>query len=90
MSTETLSIKVPREKKLRLKALALKRNTSLTQLMLQALDRLADESAAEGAASCYDLSRDLFETPGKLGASEEGDRSTNKVRLKSFGRKPIR
>lgn len=90
MSTESLSIKVPREKKLRLKALALQRNTSLTQLMLQALDRLAEESTAEGAASCYDLARDLFETPDKLGASKEGDRSTNKNRLKSFGRKPVR
>ncbi len=90
MPTETLSIKVPREKKLQLKALASKRNTSLTQLMLQALDHLAEESAAVGAASCYDLSSDLFETPRKLGASKEGDRSTNKARLLSFGKKPIR
>jgi hypothetical protein len=84
---ETLSIKVPRAQKARLKALAAKRKTSLTRLMLDALERLATESAKAVPGSCYELTRDLFERPENLGASKEGDRSTNKLRLQSFGAK---
>jgi hypothetical protein len=82
---ETLSIKVPKAQKARLKALAAKRKTSLTGLMLEALDLIAKQSDHEAPASCFDLTRDLFEVPGKLGASSEGDRSSNKSRLRSFG-----
>jgi hypothetical protein len=85
--TETLSIKVPKGHKARLKALASKRKTSLTALMLQALEALAKESERVSPASCYELTRDLFETPGKLGASKEGDRSINKARMNSFGKR---
>jgi hypothetical protein len=35
--------------------------------------------------SRYDLARDLFEKPGKLGASGKRDLSTNKARLAGFG-----
>jgi hypothetical protein len=31
-----------------------------------------------GGPSCYDLARDLFEEPGRLGASGKRDLSTNK------------
>lgn len=85
--TETLSIKVPKAQKARLKALAARRKTSLTRLMLDALEVLAKESDAVAPASCFDLTRDLFEKPESLGASQEGDRSTNKRRLQSFGTK---
>jgi hypothetical protein len=84
--TETLSIKVPKAQKARLKALAQKKNTTITKLMRDALDGLAREADRISPPSCYDLTRDLFETPGKLGASTEGDRSFNKERLRSFGR----
>jgi predicted DNA-binding protein len=84
--TETLSIKVPRNQKARLKALANKRKTTLSRLMLEALERLSRESEAVAPASCYELTRDLFEKPGSLGASKEGDRSVNKLRMQSFGR----
>jgi len=83
---ETLSIKVPSAQKARLKALANKRKTTLTSLMREALDRLSRESEAVAPASCFQLTHDLFDTPGKLGASDQGDRSVNKQRLKSFGR----
>jgi hypothetical protein len=36
--------------------------------------------------SCYDLARDLFEKPGKLGASGKKDLSTNKAHMAGFGR----
>ncbi len=36
--------------------------------------------------SCYDLARDLFEKPGKLGAGGKRDISTNKAHLAGFGR----
>ena len=37
--------------------------------------------------SCYDLSRELFEEPGRLGASGKRDLSTNKAHLAGLGRK---
>jgi len=83
--TETLSIKVPKDQKARLQALAKKRKTTLTRLMLQALENLAMESKTFAPATCFDLTRDLFENPESLGASKEGDRSVNKKRLNSFG-----
>jgi uncharacterized protein (DUF1778 family) len=84
--TETLSIKVPTAQKARLKALASKRKTTLSGLMLQALEKLARESDVVSPASCFELSHDLFEKAENLGASKEGDRSVNRLRLRSFGR----
>jgi hypothetical protein len=84
--TETLSIKVPKAHKARLRALANKRKTTLTRLMLQALEALSRESEAVAPVSCFDLTRDLFEKPENLGASKEGDRSINKLRMQSFGK----
>jgi len=84
--TATLSIKVPKAKKARLQALAEKRKTSLSKLMLAALDKIASESESEAPVSCYELSKDLFENPENLGASKEGDRSVNKARMRSFGK----
>lgn len=84
--TETLSIKVPKAQKARLKALAAKRKTTLSGLMLEALDALAQESETVAPASCYDLTQDFFEKPENLGASKEGDRSINKVRMQDFGK----
>mgnify|MGYP002378610962 CR=1 FL=1 len=83
--TETLSIKVPKAHKARLRALAAARNTTLSRLMLEALESLARQGDAVAPASCFDLTRDLFETPGNLDASPEGDRSTNKRRMAAFG-----
>ena len=37
-------------------------------------------------ASCYDLARALFETPGQLGASGQHDLAANKRHLAGFGR----
>lgn len=84
--TETLSIKVPAAEKLRLKALAAKRNTTITRLMRQALTELSSQGDSAAPASCYDLARDLFEKPEMLGASKEGDRSVNKQRMAAFGK----
>jgi hypothetical protein len=84
---ETLSIKVPRAQKVRLQRLAAERKTTLTRLMLDALENLAKESVDVAPASCFDLTRDLFESPWNLGGSRDGDRSINKQRMKSFGRK---
>lgn len=84
--TETLSIKVPRTEKARLQALARKRKTSLTGLMRQALRNLSNESEEVAPASCFQLTHDLFDKSENLGASKEGDRSMNKVWMKSFGR----
>lgn len=82
---ETLSIKVAPEEKVRLQALAAQRQTTVSQLMREALDRLAEEENSNHP-SCYELVHDLFEDSSKLGASSEGDRSTNKRHLLSFGK----
>ena len=84
--TATLSIKVPKAKKARLQALAQKRKTSRSQLMLEALDNLATESESASPVSCYELSKDLFEDREKLGASKDLDRSVNKDRMSAFGK----
>lgn len=84
--TATLSIKVPQAQKARLQALARKRKTSLSKLMLEALDRIASESERVSPLSCYELTKDLFENPDTLGASEDGDRSVNKSRMHAFGK----
>jgi hypothetical protein len=77
--SKRLSIKVSTQKS-RLKAVAGKRKTTLSPLMLGA------ERETVAPASCYELGRDLFDKPGNLGASKEGDRSINKRRMRSFGR----
>ena len=84
--TATLSIKVPKAKKARLQALAKKRKTSLSKLMLEALDMVARDSERGAPVSCYELTRDLFEIPEYLGASKEGDRSVNKAHMRTFGK----
>lgn len=86
----TLSIKVSPAQKARLDTLARRRKTTTSALMREALSHLAEESAAGGESSCYDLTRDLFEKPDKLGASSQGDRSFNKTHLRSFGQKRLR
>ena len=53
--TETLSIKVPKAQKARLRALANRRKTTLTRLMLQALEALSRESETVAPGSCFDL-----------------------------------
>jgi hypothetical protein len=50
-------------------------------LLRQLSKRLAD------GPSCYDLARELFETPGRIGASGKSDLSTNKAHLAGFGEK---
>jgi predicted transcriptional regulator len=87
---ETLSVKVPSAQKARLQALAASRKTTLSRLMIEALEALSQESRTVAPASCYDLTRDLFERPEKLDASPEGDRSTNKGRLVTLGTKARR
>ncbi|MDZ4789208.1 MAG: ribbon-helix-helix protein, CopG family [Blastochloris sp.] len=82
----TLSIKVPPTQKARLDTLARQRKTTVSHLMRQALEGLSQESAQIGTSSCYDLVHDLFDLPSRLGASHDGDRSTNKRHLDSFGK----
>jgi len=84
--TETLSIKVPKAQKVRLKALASRRKTTITRLMLQALEALSKEGEEVAPVSCFAVTRDLFEKPENLGASKETDRSINKLRMQSFGK----
>ena len=49
-------------------------------LLRRLVKRLGKEDS-----SCYDLTRELFEKPGRLGASGKRDLSTNKARLAGFG-----
>lgn len=66
------------------------RKTTASRLMRRALDGLADESVRSAPTSCYELVRDLFESPSRLDSSKDGDRSTNKERLRSFGKRSLK
>jgi hypothetical protein len=81
--TETLSIKVSKELKARLRAAAESRQTKPSALVRQALELVISGAASESKPSLYDLSRDLFE---KLGHSGPRDLSTNRKHLDDLGR----
>ena len=83
----TISIKVPRAKKARLKELAGARGTTLTNLVTAAVDRVIADGKPFEEPSCYDLVREIFESPGRLGASGLRDLSTNKAYLAGFGKR---
>ncbi|HPA16994.1 MAG TPA: hypothetical protein PLU30_04555 [Verrucomicrobiae bacterium] len=84
---ETLSLKVSKARKARLRAVAAARGTTVTRVIDAALDRVIAEAKPFEAPSCYDLIADVFEAPGGIGASGIGDLSTNKRRMAGFGRK---
>ena len=80
---ETLSIKVPKAVKLRLKAVARARKVRPSVLLREALDQvLAGHNTARGT-SCYDLCSDLFE---QLEPDGPRDLSTNKKYMDDFGK----
>ena len=84
---ETLSIKVsPAEKQL-LRQAARARGLGLSALLREGLKAVVQPALGGGGPSCYELARHYFEHPGSLGASAHGDLSTNKARLRDFGRK---
>jgi hypothetical protein len=78
---ETLSIKVPRQTKIRLRAAARNRKTTPSALLREALD-LVVAGESSGQPSLYELSRDLFED---LGGGPR-DLSTNPRHLRDFGK----
>ena len=61
---------------------------SLPRKQQQTLLRHLTERPSAGP-SCYDLARDLFEKPGRIGASGMRDLSTNEKHLAEFGRKRV-
>lgn len=79
--TETLSIKVPKELKARLRAAAKSRHTKPSALVREALELVI--SGAASKLSLYDLSKDLFENLGRGGAR---DLSTNRQHLDDLGK----
>ena len=80
--TETLSIKVSKELKARLRAVAKSRQTKPSTLMRQALELVISEAGSRSKPSLFDLSRDLFENLGRRGPR---DLSTNRKYLDDLG-----
>jgi hypothetical protein len=80
--TETLSIKVSKQLKARLRAAAKSRQTKASALLREALELVLSGSAPESKLSLYDLSRDLFENPADNGPR---DLSTNRKYLDDIG-----
>jgi hypothetical protein len=78
---ETLSIKVPKQTKLRLKAVARARKTTPSSLMKAALDQVIEGNGT--AVSFYDSVADLVE---KCEGSGVPDLATNKKHLEGLGR----
>jgi hypothetical protein len=79
---ETLSIKVSKELKTRLRAAAASRRTKPSALLREALELVISGSASESKPSLYDLSKDLFQN---LGHSGPRDLSTNRKYLDDLG-----
>ncbi|MGH8094607.1 MAG: CopG family ribbon-helix-helix protein [Chthoniobacterales bacterium] len=81
---ETLSIKVPKTTKTRLRALARARKTSPSALLREAIEQVLNSSRTlSGRPSLHQLSHDLFEN---LGASGPKDLSSNPKYMEGFGR----
>jgi hypothetical protein len=84
--TETLSIKVPVQTKVRLKSIAKRRHTTPSRLLREALDLVLAGQKANGRPSLYDLSRDLFEKKKRSPNRAPRDLSTNPRYLDDLGR----
>ena len=84
---ETLSIKVSRAEKNRLRKLASERGVSLSKLLKEGMQAVISGSPDSAGPSCYDLVAQCFEQDGQLGASGRPDHSTNKKYLADFGRR---
>jgi len=80
--TETLSIKVSKELKARLRAAAKSRNTKPSALVREALELVVSGTAPNIRLSLYDLSKDLFEN---LVPGGPRDLSTNRKYLDDLG-----
>jgi hypothetical protein len=79
---ETLSVKLPRQTKTRLRAVVRSRRTTPSALLRKALE-LVVAGDLSGPPSLYELSRDLFEDSGRGGAR---DLSTNPRYLRDLGK----
>jgi hypothetical protein len=82
--TETLSIKVPVQTKIRLKSIAKRRHSTPSALLREALEQVLAGQKANGRPSLYDLSRDLLEKKRPNRAPR--DLSTNPRYLDDLGR----
>ena len=81
--TETLSIKVSKELKERLRAAARSRHTKPSALVREALELVVSCAAPNSKPSLYDLSKDLFENLSRGGPR---DLSTNRKHLDDLGK----
>jgi predicted DNA-binding protein len=81
--TETLSIKVTKELKERLRAAAKNRHTKPSALVRQALELVISDAAPKTKLSLYELSKDLFT---HLERGGPGDLSTNRKHLDDLGK----
>jgi hypothetical protein len=81
--TETLSIKVPKELKARLRAAAKSRQAKPSTLLREALELVISGTPPKSKPSLYDLSKDLFVNLGKAGPR---DLSTNRKHLDDLGK----
>jgi hypothetical protein len=80
--TETLSIKVPKELKVRLRAVAQSRHTKPSALVREALELVISGTSTSSKPSLYDLSKDLFQNLERPGPR---DLSTNHKYLDDLG-----
>lgn len=83
---ETLSIKVFKEDKNRLRQLARERKVSLSALLREGLAAVAAGKPEGREPTCYALAAEILEDPEQLGESGFGDLSTDKLRLEKFGK----
>ncbi len=83
---ETLSIKVSAVEKAKLRSLAEARGVSISTILREGIQLVADSAPSTVAPSCYQLTAKYFTKPGQIGQSRLGDLSTNKKHLSAFGK----
>jgi hypothetical protein len=84
---ETISMKIPRELKERLRALAAQRGVSVSALVKEGIRSALGDRVAGSAPTCHDLIAPYLVAPDRVGASGLGDLAADKRHLAGLGRR---
>lgn len=80
-------MKIPKELKVRLQALAAQRGVSVSALVKEGIRTVIGESSTGAGPTCHDLVATYLAAPDRIGASGLGDLATDKRHLADFGRR---
>jgi hypothetical protein len=83
----TISMKISKELKERLRALAAQRGVSVSALVKEGIRAVLGEQSAGAGPTCHDLVAPYLAAPDRIGSSGLGDLATDKRHLAGFGRR---